>query len=133
MNASDWTSLVDPENVLSRLYDTPPALDDCVLLCVQIDERGCSVTMGFETFRVPTTPPAAWDRPYNTLEFSIGFTGVEGLSISGWNSAVREGVRFSAHGSESVRVSLHHVDSRLAFTATGASVTRLHPYLAGKP
>ncbi|MFJ9577651.1 Imm50 family immunity protein [Streptomyces sp. NPDC101191] len=133
MSASEWTSLVDPEGTLSGLFGaTNLPLASCELFYLQIDERERSVTIGFETPNLPPHPPASWgERPYNMFEFYLEFTDVSGLSISGWAASARAGIAFEAHGSRSVRVSIRHADTHLHFTATGSSVSRLHPYLAG--
>ncbi|MFG3347659.1 Imm50 family immunity protein [Streptomyces sp. NPDC048018] len=133
MNASDWTLQVDPEGRLRGLYGAGGLpLEACELFYLQIDERERSATLGFETGRLPPNPPPEWgQRPYNTVEFFVAFTNTSEIFLSGWNPSARAGVALAPHGTGSVRVSLEHADSRLRFTATGAAVTRVRPYLAG--
>ncbi|MEV8586766.1 Imm50 family immunity protein [Streptomyces sp. NPDC051180] len=137
MDASDWTSLVESAKGITDLYATPPSLNGgaCELFYVHIDERGTSVTLGFETSAMPSYPPAAWTaKEYNTLEFHVKFTGVKGLRIAGWDSSARHAtVGLSrVEGDAGLVVSLEGPGSFLGFTASASSVTRVRPYLAAK-
>ncbi|MFD8644051.1 Imm50 family immunity protein [Streptomyces zaomyceticus] len=135
MDASDWTALVDSAEAVTDLYASPPSLNGggCELFYVQIDERGTSVTLGFDTSVLPSRPPAAWaDKEYNTLEFHLMFTGVEGLRIAGWDSSARHatvGLRRRS-GDTGLVVALEGPASFLGFTALTSRVTRVRPYLA---
>ncbi|XIE79195.1 Imm50 family immunity protein [Streptomyces sp. SBR177] len=133
MDASDWISLVDTEGRLSHLYEIDLPLEACDLFYLQIDERGTSVTLGFETSILPTNPHPDWsEKPYNTLEFYIEFTEIQDITIAGWTSSARTGIDFSTPGGRSVQVSINRPESKLHFTAGASSVTRLRPYLAAR-
>lgn len=69
---------------LTALYETPPDLSSCPLYYVHVDERDTSVTLGFETARLPDRPRAEWvGKRYDTVRFFVVFTGVDELRITG--------------------------------------------------
>ncbi|WP_314253542.1 Imm50 family immunity protein [Streptomyces kutzneri] len=69
---------------LAALYATPPDLSSCPLYYVHVDERGTSVTLGFETPQLPDHPKPEWEeKQYNTLRFFVTFTGADELRITG--------------------------------------------------
>ncbi|MER5884154.1 Imm50 family immunity protein [Streptomyces sp. NPDC001941] len=132
MAASDWTSKIFSENGLSELYGDPPALDECVLFYAQFDERGVSVTFGFDTRVLPDNPPADWaDKPYNTVEFFLRFTGVRDLAVAGWNADVRDAHIAMVREEEAMHVIVQAPQTQLKFAASEVLVTRIRPYLAG--
>ncbi|MER5201668.1 Imm50 family immunity protein [Streptomyces sp. NPDC002825] len=133
MDAFDWTSIVRSTEETKSLYATPPDLsNECDLFHVQIDERGTSVTLGFETSVLPSNPPITWTAgEYNTLEFYIRFTGVKGLQIAGWDSSARDAaVTLSPCGDAGVQVAVEGLGSHLVFTASTALLTRARAYLS---
>ncbi|MGW1510512.1 Imm50 family immunity protein [Streptomyces sp. NPDC002394] len=133
MDASEWTAIVGSTDEIKDLYATPPNLgSECDLFYAHIDERGASVTLGFETSVAPSNPPAAWTgEKYNTLEFYLRFTGVKGLRSIGWDSGVRHAeITLSRCEGEGVRVSVEGVRSYLDFTASHSHLARTRPYLS---
>ncbi|MFE5973360.1 Imm50 family immunity protein [Streptomyces sp. NPDC056460] len=135
MDDSDWTALVDSAEAITDLYASPPRLNGgaCEVFYVQIDERGTSVTLGFDTNVLPSRRPAAWaEKAYNTVEFHLKFTGVEGLRIAGWDAGARHAAVGLRRGpaATGLVVTLEGPGSFLGFTASTSRVTRVRPYLA---
>ncbi|KAB1977407.1 Imm50 family immunity protein [Streptomyces triticiradicis] len=129
--SADWSRLLASPEYLRDLYnDTPPSADSCDPFYVHIDERGTSVTLGFDTRTLPVNIPAEWHgNGFNAFEFHLVFGGVEGLRVTGWNAAaagsidmtVREGV---------FEVVLGSAESGISFRASTARLARARAYLA---
>jgi hypothetical protein len=133
MGGSDWTTIVESTEEITSAYATPPNLNECALYYVQIDERGTSVTLAFETSILPSNPPLAWaDREYNTVEFYLKFIGVKELQITGWDFTARDAAVTFTSFDEGVRVSVDAAASHLTFTAAMSLLTRARPYLASR-
>ncbi|MGW7450464.1 Imm50 family immunity protein [Streptomyces sp. NPDC054787] len=82
MSTSEMDLPLWPE--LAALYAAPPDLSSCPLYYVHVDERDTSVTLGFETRRLPDHPVPEWaEKRYNTLRFFVVFTDVDELRITG--------------------------------------------------
>ncbi|MFE5481362.1 Imm50 family immunity protein [Streptomyces sp. NPDC056527] len=131
MGDSDWTLMVDSAEEITAAYAAPPRLNECELFYVQIDERDASVTLGFETSVLPSSPPHAWTgRPYNAVEFYLKFMRVKELRITGWDSSARDAaVTLGRRDDGSVHVSVEGDRSHLDFTASASLLTRTHPFL----
>jgi hypothetical protein len=133
LNGSDWASAFGDATALTDLYDAIPPLSTCDLLTLLVDERGDSVTIGFETAELPTRPPAEWDgAPYNTVEFALRFTDITDLRISGWDAGARHGITVGLHQDGRIRVRVDRPGTRLSFTASTATVARPRAYLAAR-
>ncbi|MFE1228102.1 Imm50 family immunity protein [Streptomyces sp. NPDC058745] len=132
MRDSDWTASIDSSEWFTRIYGTPPELDDCRLYFVQIDERDSSVTFSFETSDLPVDPPLEWgNREYNTVEFFLKFTGVRNLRITGWDFSARDAsVTLTHRRDEGLQVTVKGEGSHLDFTAAASLLTRTRAYLA---
>ncbi|MGW2201161.1 Imm50 family immunity protein [Streptomyces sp. NPDC001774] len=131
MGDSDWTSIIESAKEIAGSYAMPPSLNDCELSYVQIDERGTSVTMGFETSTLPSSPPPAWaHKNYNAVEYYVKFTRVKELRITGWDCSVREAsVNLSSCDDGSLRVSVEAEGAHLDFVGSTPLLTRAHPFL----
>ncbi|MFE5615370.1 Imm50 family immunity protein [Streptomyces sp. NPDC056524] len=131
MGDSDWTSIIESAREVAGTYATPPSLNECALSYVQIDERGTSVTMGFETSVLPSSPPPAWVHlNYNVVELYVKFARVKELRITGWDSSVREAsVNLSSRDDGSLRVSVETEGAHLDFIGSAPLLTRAHPFL----
>ncbi|MER7954331.1 Imm50 family immunity protein [Streptomyces sp. NPDC096030] len=131
MGDSDWTLIIESAKEVAGTYATPLSLNDCELSYVQIDERGTSVTMGFETPVLPSSPPPAWaHKSYNAVGFYVKFTRVKELRITGWDSSVREAsVNLSSRDDGSLRVSVEAEGAHLDFVGSAPLLTRAHPFL----
>ncbi|MFD5624448.1 Imm50 family immunity protein [Streptomyces yangpuensis] len=120
---------------LAALYDTPPELSTCPLYYVHVDERDTSVTLGFETARLPDRPEPDWEHgAYNTLRFFVVFTGVEDLRMTGLAAGPPDGcdpVRLDAGGGGRLRVAVTGPSRSLSFSAAASAVTRTRVYLQG--
>jgi hypothetical protein len=134
MGGSDWIGIVGRTKAVTDAYITPPALNECKLYYMQIDEREASVTLAFETSALPSNPPAEWaGREYNTVEFTLKFTDVCSLRVNGWTISARDAdVALSVHGDEAVSVAIEAADSHLGFAASTSCLTRMRPYLAAR-
>ncbi|MFF9013327.1 Imm50 family immunity protein [Streptomyces sp. NPDC014870] len=131
MGDSDWTLIVDSAKDLADAYATPPSLNECELFYVQIDERGTSVTLGFETSALPSSPPPAWaHKNYNAVQFYVKFMRVKELRIAGWDASVREAaVTLSPRDDGALRVSVEGEGAHLVFMGSTPLLTRTHPFL----
>ncbi|MFJ7775267.1 Imm50 family immunity protein [Streptomyces yangpuensis] len=120
---------------LAELYDTPPELSSCPLYYVHVDERDTSVTLGFETARLPDRPEPDWERgAYNTLRFFVVFSGVEDLRMAGLAAGHPDGgdhVLISGSGDGRVRVTVTGPARSLGFSAATSAVTRTRVCLQG--
>lgn len=133
----DWVPLLlvtgDSAGLL-ELYDgTPPPLDSCSLFYVHLDERGDSVTLGFETERLPPKPPSEWrQKPFNTFEFHLVFGGVKGLRVRGWGPAQAKEVALIGRDGGQVDVTLGGAGSGVEFRASSMSLGRTRVFLAAR-
>ncbi|WKD31643.1 Imm50 family immunity protein [Streptomyces xanthophaeus] len=120
---------------LQALYGASPVpdLDTCHFFHIHIDERGTSVTFGFETQQLPPYPEPEWSRKaYNTLRFWIEFTGVTELRVAGLLAEAQRAVRIVQDGSPtSLRVSVESERRSISFAATSARVSHTRVYLQG--
>ncbi|MFI1282722.1 MULTISPECIES: Imm50 family immunity protein [unclassified Streptomyces] len=121
---------------LAALYATPPDLSTCPLYYVHVDERDTSVTLGFETGRLPDHPRPEWEeKPYNTLLFFVMFTGVDELRVTGIAAEHPDRrdrtVRVTRTGSGRQQVAVTSDNRTLAFSAAASAVIRSRVYLQG--
>ncbi|MFM9447663.1 Imm50 family immunity protein [Streptomyces acidiscabies] len=133
MSVSDWVEILGSSDALGRFYgDSVPSPDECKVFYVHVDERGRSVTVGFETRNMPSRPVEAWlEKPYNTLEFCLLFSGVEDFSVNGWSSveAARFDVAVQLDGA--ILVVLGGEGSGIRFRAAVVALRKARVYLAG--
>ncbi|MEV6578109.1 Imm50 family immunity protein [Streptomyces sp. NPDC051582] len=121
---------------LAALYEVPPELGSCDLYDVHIDERDTSVTFGFETASLPDHPLPEWGEPgaaYNTLYFTLVFTGVRDLRISGIRAEAEHEVRITGTAPGRVEVAMAGGTRSIRFSAAGSRVTRVRVGLRGAP
>ncbi|MFE6063534.1 Imm50 family immunity protein [Streptomyces sp. NPDC056431] len=132
MSTCEWADLlVDPRGIRD-VFTTPPDLDECSLFYCHIDERGTSITLGFD---IPLAPDALFhedgDTKANAFEFFITFMSVTGLQISGWGGSVRRSVRMSRSQQDGdITLSVESPTERIAFQAQEAKISRARAYLA---
>ncbi|KOU32774.1 hypothetical protein ADK52_00405 [Streptomyces sp. WM6372] len=120
----------------AALYEVPPELGSCDLYDVHIDERDTSVTFGFETDRLPDHPLPEWGEPgraYNTLYFSMVFTGVRDLRISGIPAEAGRTVRIAGTPRGRRQVAVVSGTGSIRFSAAGSHVSRVRVGLRGAP
>lgn len=134
MSVSDWVSLLGGFRFLGELYpDVPPAPEQCELFYVHIDERGDSVTLGFETGRLPSHPPPEWsEKPYNRLEFHLLFCGVTEIAVAGWTAAEAESFGISAVSEKEIAVRLGRDQAGMRFRAASVRLANTRVYLAAE-
>ncbi|WP_330304940.1 MULTISPECIES: Imm50 family immunity protein [unclassified Streptomyces] len=130
--SADWLQLLASAEYLGGLYDgAPPAHDVCDLFYVHIDERENSVTLGFDTRRLPSNPPAEWvEKGLNAFEFYLVFAEVEGLQVTGWGAAEAKEIHLATHGGAFFEVVLGSEGSGIAFRAATARLAKWRGYLA---
>ncbi|MFF6907262.1 Imm50 family immunity protein [Streptomyces sp. NPDC012389] len=123
---------------LAALYETQLDLSSCPLYYVHVAERGASVTLGFETARLPDHPRAEWEgKRYDTARFFVTFTDVDELRITGIaaehpNTPGRTvGVVVTDTGRQQVSVTSEN--RSITFSAATSAVTQSHVYLQGSP
>ncbi|MFF2204272.1 Imm50 family immunity protein [Streptomyces sp. NPDC058145] len=132
MAASEWQRLVGDPSVLGGLYEGhSPALDDCELFYVHADERDNSVTVGFDTMRLPSCPRLEWSEvAYNRFEFYLLFSGVTDFQVNGWGMREAREVDFVTVPGEAIKVSLGGTGSGVHFVASSMRLARTRVYLA---
>ncbi|MEU4083745.1 Imm50 family immunity protein [Streptomyces aureus] len=129
--SADWTRLLASPGYLGALYDgTPPPAGSCDPFYVHIDERGTSVTLGFDTRILPVNAPVEWhEMGFNAFEFHLVFEGVEGLRVTGWDSAAAKDIGMTTREG-AFEVTLGPTESGIAFRASTARLARARGYLA---
>ncbi|WP_328454307.1 immunity 50 family protein [Streptomyces sp. NBC_00386] len=129
--SADWSRLLASPEYLGDLYDrTPPSAGSCDPFYVHIDERGTSVTLGFDTRILPVNSPAEWhEKGFNAFEFHLAFGGVEGLRVTGWNATAAGSIALTVH-EELFEVALGSPGSGIAFRASTARLASTRAYLA---
>ncbi|GGW58631.1 Imm50 family immunity protein [Streptomyces xantholiticus] len=131
MSASEWADLLAEPWSTRETLGVPPELDDCTLDSCHIDERDTSVTLGFDTRRVPDgSIPGSAESQANALEFFVTFTSVEELRITGWASAAGGAVSMSRSESGGIAVSIDSSAWRISFQARTALLSRARAYRA---
>ncbi|MEU5437463.1 Imm50 family immunity protein [Streptomyces sp. NPDC020719] len=131
---SDWTEFLTVPGAMRELYEVPPALNACDLFYFHMDERLMSVTLGFDTRRLPATRPEVWrDAEFNTFEFYVQFSGVTDLRISGWTGQPHNEFSLSrtADGRVAVTISGTGAEQSAVFQAAEVSLVKSRVYLAG--
>ncbi|MFE5512103.1 Imm50 family immunity protein [Streptomyces sp. NPDC056529] len=121
---------------LAALYETPPDLSSCPLYYVHVDERDTSITLGFETSRLPDRPRAEWEgERYDTVRFFVVFTGADELRIAGIATedpdARDRTVDIVVTDTGRQRVSVTSEKRSITFSASASTVTQIHIYLQG--
>ncbi|WP_405942993.1 Imm50 family immunity protein [Streptomyces sp. NBC_00207] len=120
---------------LKALYGSAPVpdLDTCPLFYIHIDERGTSVTFGFETQQLPPHPKPEWsEQAYNTFRFWIEFTGVTNLRVSGIRAETKRAVRIIAGDrADDLQVSVNSETRSIIFSAVSSRVSHTRVYLQG--
>jgi hypothetical protein len=131
MSASDWQRLLASPGYLGELYDVPPSPDSCDLFYVHIDERGDSITLGFDTRNFPSSPPVEWqEKGLNAFEFYLTFTDVEDLCVSGWGPPAVKNIELAPQGNGRIAATISSEGSSIAFHAEFLSLARKRAYLA---
>ncbi|MFD7293032.1 Imm50 family immunity protein [Streptomyces sp. NPDC059897] len=127
----DWIQLLTDPRLMTDLYDAPPELSRCDLFYVHLDERGDSVTLGFDTSYLPARPLPEWQATdFNTFEFHLRFNSVEELRFSGWSAPAPEPVLTSSGTDGGVNFAARGPGSLLEFTARQVEITCMRTYLA---
>ncbi|MEU9381540.1 Imm50 family immunity protein [Streptomyces sp. NPDC048279] len=134
--SGDWTRMLAASNLLGELYgDVPPTPDRIDLTYVHIDERENSVTLGFDTRHLPVNSPEEWTvNGFNAFAFSLVFTGVDGLRVTGWGAAEARQVDIPVRHGGVFDVILGTEGSGITFRAPAVRLAGTRAYLAsGSP
>ncbi|MEV6249652.1 Imm50 family immunity protein [Streptomyces sp. NPDC051742] len=132
MSATEWVDLlVDPRGIRDTVT-TPPDLEECSLFYFHIDERGTSITLGFDTRLAPgALLREGGDTKANAFEFFITFVAVSDLNISGWGGSMKRSVRMSRSEQDGeITLSVESPTEHIAFQAREARISRARAYLA---
>ncbi|MGH7964375.1 MAG: Imm50 family immunity protein [Candidatus Binatia bacterium] len=131
MPIPDWATLLTSPHALYEMYESPPDLSSCDLHYLHIDERGSSVTLGFDTRQLPPQPPADWqEKGFNAFEFYLLFLDVENLQVEGWRHPARKAIRMTLQSDKRVVVSAGHAGSNLEFSASSVYLASTRGYAA---
>ncbi|WP_327132857.1 immunity 50 family protein [Streptomyces sp. NBC_01343] len=90
--------------------------------------------MNFETARLPDHPLPEWGEPgsaYDTLCFTLVFTGVRDLRISGILAEAERTVRITKAATGRPEVAVAGGTRSIRFSAAGSRVTRVRVGLQG--
>ncbi|MFD4591322.1 Imm50 family immunity protein [Streptomyces rubiginosohelvolus] len=118
MSASDWARLLDDPQSLQSLYDDEPDLDQCDLFHVLMDERGDSITLGFQTAHTPARIRPEWEEKVcNSFTFYLVFSRVEQLTVQGWTAPACKTVSIQRHPDEKLSVSITSEEASPLFRA----------------
>jgi len=124
--------LDEPAVITDFFQDDVPDLAEFRLISLHADERGTSVTVGFERYGLPDRPPAEWrEKGLSAFQFSLLLDQVTDLRITAWYGTPPQtvtltpteappGVRFTVTGP-------HH-DVEVA--ASAASIVKVTAFLA---
>ncbi|MFJ1745716.1 Imm50 family immunity protein [Streptomyces sp. NPDC088116] len=125
MNASNWSTFLGDPQKISGLYDQEPDLNSCELFYVQVDERGSSITLGFETSHLPQNPtPEQSSAEFNSFEFYLTFMDTQDLSIKGWTGSPRRNVGLERTSAGTLAMSITSTGTSIEFQARSASCTK---------
>src|SRR3954469_26073447 len=129
---ADWTRLLASQEFLGPLYaGSPPPPEACDLFYVHIDERGSSVTLGFDTRNFPSSPAPEWEeKGFNAFEFHLVFAGVQSLRVTGWGAGEARAIEFAAVEGGGLRVLLGTEGSGITFRAATLRLAKARAYLA---
>jgi hypothetical protein len=134
MGASDWMKVLRSPQFLGELYEgSPPIPEQCDLFYVHIDERGNSVTLGFDTRSLPSNPRPEWrEKPFNSFEFYLLFSDVIEFRTTGWGAAEAREIQFKAEPAKAITVSLGRDESGIRFRAASMRLASTRVYLAAE-
>ncbi|MFJ1972164.1 Imm50 family immunity protein [Streptomyces sp. NPDC087903] len=129
---ADWTRFLASQEFLGPQYaGSPPPPEACDLFYVHIDERGSSVTLGFDTRNFPSSPAPEWEeKGLNAFEFYLVFAGVERLRVTGWGAGEARAIDLAAVEGGDFRVLLGTKSSGIAFRAATLRLAKTRAYLA---
>ncbi|WP_455352130.1 Imm50 family immunity protein [Streptomyces sp. SYSU K217416] len=132
MNASDWPEFLAHPGAIRELYETPPPLESCDLFYLHIDERQTSVTLGFDTRHLPTTPHTdGQEQHFNMFEFYLEFKHVTDLRIAGWTGQPHHDFSLTRQEGDRIAVSLRSAGQSMTLLARKVSLAHSRAYLAG--
>lgn len=124
MGTSSWGRFLDDPQSLYTLCDKEPDLDRSDLFHMLVDERGDSITLGFQTDRTPARIRPEWEgTPYNSFTFYLAFSGVQELVIQGWAAPACTTVSIRRDPDERLAVTIASEGTSVGFRAHTVSLT----------
>jgi hypothetical protein len=130
LDASEWPRLLTDPAVVTGLYDRVPELAEFRLLSLHADERGTSVTVGFERYALPERPPPAWrERGLNAFQFFLRLDDVTDLRITGWHGTPPASVTLGPGAGSGVRFRVEGPRHDVRVAARTASVAHVRAFL----
>ncbi|MFJ7410462.1 Imm50 family immunity protein [Streptomyces sp. NPDC098077] len=118
MSASDWARFLDDPQSIRSLYDDEPDLDQCDLFHVLVDERGDSITLGFQTPHTPARIRPEWEgKVYDSFTFHLVFSWDEQLAVQGWAAPACKTVSIQRDPDEKLSVAITSQEASLRFRA----------------
>ncbi|MEI5033166.1 Imm50 family immunity protein [Streptomyces sp. S1A(2023)] len=105
-------------------YEEEPDLNQCDLFHILADERGDSITLGFQTDQIPVHIKPEWEgKEYNSFTFYLVFSGVQELAIQGWAAPARKRVSMRRDLDENLTVTVTSEGSSVEFRARAVNLT----------
>ncbi|MFE2034090.1 Imm50 family immunity protein [Streptomyces scopuliridis] len=125
MSTSNWPSFLDNPQSIHNLYDQEPDLNSCDLFYFLIDERGTSITLGFETPHMPQHGRHEWESPRaNSFEFYLAFVDVQQLDIKGWNGPAGKDITFTQGSDGDILAKIKSKGTSVTFQAKSLSLIK---------
>ncbi|MFC9329415.1 hypothetical protein [Kitasatospora sp. NPDC057015] len=130
MSGFDWTGLLTNPDELVGALGGPPAFEELDLFSLLADERGESVTLGFER---PGLPPATAsggidEAPRHSVEFFVVLSGLTRADIDGWGYQGVDEYAFSRTGPGQCLLSMRGPGTRVELAFATARVEGLRTY-----
>lgn len=133
MNACSWLELLDNPQIIQDLYDVEPDLSSSELFHVLVDERGNSITLGFQTDQTPARHGLDRDPgDFNSFEFYLTFFDVQGFTVKGWGAPAEKEITYSRSATGNLSVKIVSVGTLLEFQARAASVANVRVGLVSR-
>lgn len=133
MSAFEWGSILSNSQEIYTLFDEAPDLNSSDLFHLLADERGDSITLGFETHQVPARIKAEWEgREFNSFTFHLVFDGVQKLSIRGWSSPAQKRVSIHREEDGTMFATLTSEGTEVSFRARTVSISRMNVGLVSR-
>ncbi|MGW6600064.1 Imm50 family immunity protein [Streptomyces sp. NPDC055036] len=125
MSTSNWPSFLDNPQSIYNQYDQEPDLNTCDLFYFLMDERGTSITLGFETPYMPQLGRHEWEPPeVNSFEFYLMFSEVTQLDITGWNGPADKDITFRRGSNGDILAKIESRGTSVSFQAESLSLIK---------
>lgn len=110
-----WHKLsINPE-VLEKLYEDVPELENVELFSIELNREGETFTARFNLPRFPDNPSSRWHKEFNTVQIQLIFWAIANFEARGWDSNVKVNVKIIKID-ELFSVKLFNNEMNLAFS-----------------